>query len=247
MQRGYIKIWRKIEDNGLLQVPNTFALFMHILLNATHRDRNLGTPNGVIELKRGQYVSGRIELASKLKQTEQQIRTSLKRLVDMQILTIESTNRYSIYTIENYSKYQDELPPFNQQNNQQTTSNQPADNQQITTKQELNNLNTKELKKEPIAKTTFTLPHWINKSHWDIWHSKGKRKTASIEQKQLAIEKLSRWKDGGLDFAKALEDAAEGGWQGLHEPKPTKGGRVSNEDFSFFNNERDITSEVNNG
>jgi len=103
----------------------------------------MGTPTGVLELKRGQFVSGRIELASRLKQTEQQIRTSLKRLEELAIITIQTTNRYSVYTIENYSKYQDEQLSDNQQSNQQTTNKQPTDNQRITTKQELNNLNIK--------------------------------------------------------------------------------------------------------
>lgn len=140
MNRGYVKVWRKIEDSGLIQLPNTLALFMHILLNATHRDRKIGTPTGVVELKRGQFISGRKELAARLKQTEQQIRTSLDRLVNLEIISIIPTNKYSVYVIENYNKYQDEQPT----DNQQITINQPTDNQQITTKQECNNLNIKE-------------------------------------------------------------------------------------------------------
>lgn len=142
MQRGYVKVWRKIEDSGLIQIPNTLALFMYILLNATYKDRKVGTPTGVVELKRGQYISGRIELAKKLKQTEQQIRTSLKRLEELQILTSKSTNRYSVYTIENYSKYQDE----NEDATNNLTSKQPANNQQTTTKQTLKHLSIKEFK-----------------------------------------------------------------------------------------------------
>jgi hypothetical protein len=192
---------------------------MHLLLNATHRDRKVGTPTGVIELKRGQFISGRIELAGRLKQTEQQIRTSLKRLEELEIITITATNRFSVYTIENYSKYQDEQPADNQQDIQQTTNKQPTDNQQTTTKQELNNLNIKELKQKPMAKKTFALPDWINKDHWDAWHSCSKRKHASASQKELAVRKLSEWKEQGIDYALALENAAIGGWQGLFEPK----------------------------
>jgi hypothetical protein len=138
MHRGYVKIWRKIEDSGLMQTPNTLALFMYILLNATHKTIKVGTPSGVIDLHRGQYISGRKELASRLKQSEQQIRTSLDRLTMLGIISVNSTNRYSVYTIENYSVYQD----INQQDNQQITNSQPTDNQQITTKQEHKHINT---------------------------------------------------------------------------------------------------------
>lgn len=219
MNRGYVKVWRKIEDSGLIQLPNTLALFMHLLLNATHKDRKVGTPTGVVELKRGQYISGRIALAARLEQTERQVRTSLTRLQELEIISIQTTNKFSIYTIENYSKYQDVDNSNDQQNDQQATSKRPADDQQTTTKQELNNLNIKELKQKPMAKKTFALPDWINKDHWDAWHSCSKRKHASASQKELAVRKLSEWKEQGIDYALALENAAIGGWQGLFEPK----------------------------
>ena len=143
MNRGYVKVWRKIEDSGLMQLPNTLALFLHILFNASYKDRKLGTPNGVIELKRGQYVSGRKELANRLKQSEQEIRTSLNRLENLEIITIKSTSKFSIYTIENYGIYQDYDNLSNQPSNQQLTSIQPSDNQQSTTNKESNNINIK--------------------------------------------------------------------------------------------------------
>jgi len=123
-----------------MQLPNTLALFMYILLNAQHGKRKVGTPTGVIQLERGQFMSGRIALANKLKQSQQQIRTSLDRLVNLEIITIQSTNKYSIYTIENYDKYQDSKI----ESTSSLTNSQPTDNQQITTKQEFNNLSTKE-------------------------------------------------------------------------------------------------------
>jgi len=130
MNEGYILIWRKIEDSGLLQSPKTLALFLHLLIKATHKDIKVGTPGGIIELKRGQYISGRKELARVLKQSEQEIRTGLDRLEKLEILTSTSTNKYSIYTIEKYSEYQ----TFNQQ----ATNKQPTNNQQTTTKQDIN-------------------------------------------------------------------------------------------------------------
>ena len=85
------------------------------------------------------------------------------------------------------------------------------------------NQNQEPIKREPKgskAVSVFELPDWINKSHWDIWHSSPKRKAANHAQKQIAIDKLTRWRDEGLDYAKALEDAAAAGWQGLVDPKP---------------------------
>lgn len=73
-------------------------------------------------------------------------------------------------------------------------------------------------KKEAPASQAFLLPDWINEKHWNAWHSCDKRKKATNEQKQLAIEKLDGWRLSGIDYAAALENAAVGGWQGLFKP-----------------------------
>lgn len=141
MNRGYIKIWRKLDESGLIQMPNTLALLMHILLSAAHKDKKLGTPSGVITVKRGQYVSGRKRLAEILEQSEQEIRTSIIRLVDLEIINHQPTSRYSVYTIVNYDKYQsDEIQSTSTVTNSQPAQ-QPAINQQSTTKQALQEKN----------------------------------------------------------------------------------------------------------
>jgi hypothetical protein len=68
------------------------------------------------------------------------------------------------------------------------------------------------------AAPTFELPDWINKTHWDAWHSCSKRKNASDAQKQMAVDKLDSWRQQGIDHAAALENAAIAGWQGLFKP-----------------------------
>ena len=99
-------------------MPNTLALFMFLVMKAMHKDCKVGTVIGVIELKRGQYISGRKKLASDLEQSEREIRTSLSRLQELGIIDQQTTSKYSIYTIVNYGVYQDA--------DQQTTSKRPA-------------------------------------------------------------------------------------------------------------------------
>jgi uncharacterized protein YdaU (DUF1376 family) len=83
-------------------------------------------------------------------------------------------------------------------------------------------INHKEEKKSAQAPSTFLLPEWINKGHWDAWHSCAKRKKATAAQKQLAVEKLDQWRLAGVDHAAALESAALAGWQGLFKPDDQK-------------------------
>lgn len=111
---------------------------------------------------------------------------------------------------------------------------QPPLPKRITTVAELA---TQPLPKQPThkaSKTTKTnnvdeyqLPDWINKQHWDVWHTHPKRKKATKEQKDLVVKKLEKWKDAGLDYAKALEDAATNMWQGIFDPPPIK--NINNE------------------
>jgi uncharacterized protein YdaU (DUF1376 family) len=91
-----------------------------------------------------------------------------------------------------------------------------ANQEPITNNQEP--VNTKPRERGP----DFVLPDWIDRDHWDAWHSTPKRKKATPQQKQLAIKKLQAWRDQGLDYAGALENAATGGYQGLFLPNQTR-------------------------
>lgn len=80
----------------------------------------------------------------------------------------------------------------------------------------------KTTRKRAVAAAPFPLPDWINKDHWDAWHSCGKRKNATNAQKQMAVDKLDAWRQEGIDHNLALENAAIGGWQGLFKPDVAK-------------------------
>ena len=71
----------------------------------------------------------------------------------------------------------------------------------------------------------FILPDWIDKTQWDLWMKTRKGKKMIPEQMQTQVAKLQKWRETGLDHAKALADAASAGWQGLFEPKSPPGKR----------------------
>ena len=121
-------------------------------------------------------------------------------------------------------------------------------------------LNTDYLNTPPPKKpAAIEIPEWINSDHWKTWQATRKGKKQTPEQLKMVIEKLEKWKNSGLDYAKSLEDAAIAGYQGLVEPKglsivkPFIGkmderSRVAqaiwNPPERGERNERDITSEV---
>lgn len=136
---GHIKLDRKILEWEWYKDANVSRVFIHLLLTANHKD---GRWKG-IELKRGQVVTGRLELSKGVRLSEMQIRYCLNKLKTTNEITIKVTNKFSIITICKYDVYQSFKNENNQQGNQQitqpVTNNYPTSNQQVTTNNNDNN------------------------------------------------------------------------------------------------------------
>ena len=132
MERGYVKLWRKTLDSGLLSNDSAWRLFGYLLLNAAWKKTKYSTRYGIIDLEPGQLIIGRKKVSKQINLSEQQIRTALKLLTTGEIVTIESTKSYSVITIRNWVKYQS---PETQSTNEITIS-QPSANHQLTTVKE---------------------------------------------------------------------------------------------------------------
>ena len=113
-----LKKWEWYKDSTMVHI------FINLLLSANYAD---GRWRGQ-EVKRGQLITGRKLLHQETGISEQRIRTALRRLVESQEITIESTKRFSLITILNYDKYQAKNEYINQKSNQQPTNNQPTTN-----------------------------------------------------------------------------------------------------------------------
>jgi len=151
MSEGWIKLYRQLDRWEWIDTPNTFCLFIHLLLNANHKpNRHKGVLIGC-----GQIKTGRKSLASKTGLSEQSVRTALKNLVSSNDLTIKSTKHYSIITIVNWNKYQTL--------NQQSTNAQPTLNQRLTTnKNENNDKNVKNNRGSRLPKDWIATDEYIN-------------------------------------------------------------------------------------
>lgn len=130
MENGFIILSRKMINWGWYKETNTVRLFIHCLFKANWKDGNF---EGKV-IPRGSFVTSLSKLSEELssnkqKFTVQSVRTSLKHLVSTNELTINSTNKYTVITVNNYDKYQD----LNKLFNKQLTNNQQTTNKQLTT------------------------------------------------------------------------------------------------------------------
>lgn len=119
---GFICLYRQITQWEWYKNPNTFRLFIHLLLMANYAD---GRFEGEI-IKRGEYVTSLPSLADQTSLSIQQARTALDHLKSTGEITDRKTNRYRVITIVNYDRYQMD----NRQNNRPSTGHQQADQQQ---------------------------------------------------------------------------------------------------------------------
>jgi len=116
-------------------------LFIYFLLSANHEEGNW---QGVV-IKRGQFITGRVQIERETGIKQQSIRTCIKRLKSTSEITVKATSKYSIITLLNYDKYQIQKNKSTSKSTSQLTNNQPATNQQLTTtKNEKNEKNEKE-------------------------------------------------------------------------------------------------------
>lgn len=147
MHRGYVKLWRKSVDSGLIENCEAWAVWTYILLKASHKPHRQLVGSQIVNLSPGQLVVGRKALAERLNLTERKIRTCLDLLKKLQNVTIKTTNKYSVITVVNWSLYQGD----DQQSDQQKANERPASDQQTTT-----NKNEEEFKNVGEEENTYS-------------------------------------------------------------------------------------------
>lgn len=131
---GYIKLYRKMTEWGWYKDQNTKDVFLHLLLEACYEPRCF---RGYL-LEVGQIATTVKDISEKTGITVKSVRTSLDKLKRTNELAIETTSKFSIITLNNYSDYQG-------MGNQ--TGKQLANEGQTTGKQLANATYNKEIKK----------------------------------------------------------------------------------------------------
>lgn len=100
---GFVKFDRKIKDWGWYTDVNTFKVFFHLVTFANYQDAEF---LGVV-IKRGQIARSYSTLALETGLTERGVRTALEHLKTTGEVTVNRHPKFSVFTVVNYSKYQD--------------------------------------------------------------------------------------------------------------------------------------------
>jgi hypothetical protein len=163
MHRGYVKVWRKLEDSGILQDPGACQFFLWAMFKATHKQRKQIVGNQVVHLQAGQFISGRNAAATELGISPSKFARTLEKMKMLEFVDTRPNNKFTVITIVNWDTYQAEQQQAGQQAGQQADSKRTASEQQTDT-----NKKDKKVKNERI-KTEENIPH----AKGDEVHSQG--------------------------------------------------------------------------
>jgi len=99
---GYIKMFRQLVNWRWFRNPPTLVVFIYCLLMANWQDGEFEN----VDIPRGSFASSinRISLDTGL--SVRNVRTALKHLKSTNELTIATSSKYTIITVNNYDKYQ---------------------------------------------------------------------------------------------------------------------------------------------
>jgi DNA-binding transcriptional MocR family regulator len=126
-QRGdtYIKLFRSIENWRWYKNPNTFRVFVHLLLNANIEDHDFES----VTIHRGQLATSHASIAKNLDLSVQSVRTALEHLKSTGEITTKRYSKFLVISVLCYNQYQD-VPTGKSTINQQSSNNHSTFNQQ---------------------------------------------------------------------------------------------------------------------
>ncbi len=214
---GFITLHRKITEWEWYDDVKTTRLFIHLLVTANWKD----TKWHGVKILRGQRIISRDGLAKETHLSPQTVRTCLERLKSTNEITSKSTNTYTIVTLVNYNKYQDQST---NEITSQPTNEQPAINQQSTSNQpQLNNSNNnnKETSKDipplsPLEEFNFSPLLTEKIQDWLTYKEERKQKYKPTGLKSLLTQiSNNAAKFGDAAVAEVITSSMASNYQGI--------------------------------
>lgn len=150
---GYIKLYRSTMLKSWFQKSEYVHMWVHILMKANHKKAEGWFKGEPLKLNPGQFITGTHLLSSETGINREKVRRILKCFENDQQITIKSSSKGSLISINNWKTYQMEKAS-DHHFDQQVTNKRPTSDQQVTT-------NNNERNKEDIYRgksTTFQPP-----------------------------------------------------------------------------------------
>ena len=102
MEKGWIKLHRKLLDNGVFYDAELFKIFIWCILKANRKPKEVSN----IKLKAGQFITGRVSASEELHIKPSTVYDRMQKLKRMKYISIKSTTKFSIVSVLKYNDYQ---------------------------------------------------------------------------------------------------------------------------------------------
>lgn len=207
---GWIKLHRQMLENPIVMKDSDhLAVWIYLLLNATHKEYPAMFKGEKITLKAGQLLTGRKAISTKLKIEETKVKRILTLFENDQQIARQRSNQNSLISILQWDSYQEDAQP----NAQRMPNECPTSAQRVPT-----NKNVKNVKN---VKNTYIEPPELNDALLSfIEFRKGIKKPMTDRAINLLIGKLKKLSDNTAEQIEILEQSVVNGWTGIY---PLKG------------------------
>lgn len=114
--KGFTLLHRKIQETEFYRKDSQAVhLWVHLIMSANYTETAVKTEYGVIQLQRGQFITGRNTLATDTGIEPNRIQYLLKKFKKLGMIETVSPGKFTVITISKYAEYQGEIVPEDSQ------------------------------------------------------------------------------------------------------------------------------------
>lgn len=106
----WIKLHRSVLESQVFTNPKLLQIWIWCLCKATRQETKILVERQVVKLDIGQFICGRKKCSMIFDVSESSFRRYLQTLVDLEMISLKPTNKFTIVTINNYDSYQGTEP-----------------------------------------------------------------------------------------------------------------------------------------
>lgn len=211
-KNGWVKLHRKMLDNPIIMKDaEHLAVWMYLLLNATHCEYPALFKGKKIMLLPGQLITGRKSIASALEVNESKVRRILDMFESDQQIDRQRSNQNTLITLKNWEKYQ----LLDQQIDQPMTNERPTDDQRVTT-----NKKNKNVKNDKNVINTYSDIPELNEVILEfVKFRKSVKKPMTDNAVKLMIGKLNKMTSSVSEQIEIINQSILNGWTGIYPLK----------------------------
>jgi hypothetical protein len=232
MYRGYIALWRKIEDHPFYKEPRVFSKYeawIDILKEAQHNEDPQEVVFGmnVLICHYGECLKSNVTWAKKWRWSEHKVRRFLKLLEKMGQIRRENVGITSRITVINYESYD----PRRRSSVDHPSSSRRGSVEGLST--DNNDNNEKNVLNTPLPPKggnvsilkSYPYPEWLNMELWSDFHKMRTRIKKPITSKRTIDGLLKKLEDiikSGYNQNEIIQKSIDHCWQSFYEPKGLK-------------------------